>query len=145
MACAPCAAPAMVLDTNATLDWLLFGNPGMNAIKASIQSGQVRWISCSRMRVELACMLFHPRLAAWGGDRTQALAVFDRWTQACPEPCDSRPSGPRCSDPNDQVFVDLALVYGARWLVTHDRALLKLARALRHRVAVVRPGDWHEP
>jgi len=36
---------------------------------------------------------------------------------------------PRCSDPDDQVFLELAQRAGVDWLLTRDRALLKLARA----------------
>jgi predicted nucleic acid-binding protein len=51
-----------------------------------------------------------------------------------------------CTDPDDQVFIDLALVAGARWLVTQDRALLRLARraALRG-VVIVPPARWPGP
>jgi hypothetical protein len=36
--------------------------------------------------------------------------------------------------------VDLGLAQGARWLVTHDRALLRLARATRRQgLLVVKP------
>jgi predicted nucleic acid-binding protein len=34
----------------------------------------------------------------------------------------------RCKDPDDQVFIDLAVHVGARWLFSKDAALLKLAR-----------------
>lgn len=49
----------------------------------------------------------------------------------------------RCSDADDQIFVDLALAQGARWLITHDRALLKLARRAGGRgLAIVTPTCW---
>ena len=39
------------------------------------------------------------------------------------------PAGPlQCRDPDDQMFIDLALAQRARWLLTRDRALLALAR-----------------
>jgi predicted nucleic acid-binding protein len=37
----------------------------------------------------------------------------------------------RCRDADDQVFIDLALVHRARWLLTRDKALLALARRAR--------------
>ena len=49
----------------------------------------------------------------------------------------------RCRDPDDQMFIDLALSARAQWLVTRDRALLVLARRARLRgVTVIRPVDW---
>jgi predicted nucleic acid-binding protein len=49
----------------------------------------------------------------------------------------------RCTDPDDQMFVDLALEAGARWLVSRDRAVLRLARpALPLGLAIVAPERW---
>ncbi|MGB3427088.1 MAG: PIN domain-containing protein, partial [Burkholderiaceae bacterium] len=36
-----------------------------------------------------------------------------------------------CTDPHDQKFLDLAYTARADWLVTKDKALLKLARRAR--------------
>ena len=47
----------------------------------------------------------------------------------------------RCSDADDQMFIDLALAAGAQWLFTRDRALLRLARRASERgVVVLRPS-----
>ena len=140
------ASPAVVLDTNAALDWLLFRNPGMNALQTAIESGALRWLASPRMREELLRALGYPALASWQPNSEHTLAVFDRWAAMCPEPEPTR-SGPFiCSDPDDQVFIDLALAQSARWLVTHDRALHKLARhTAREGVRIVRPKDWPGP
>ena len=58
----------------------------------------------------------------------------------CPSPTRSRL---HCSDPDDQCFIDLALAQHARWLITHDRALLRLARRARaFGVEVLTPMLW---
>lgn len=132
---------AIVLDTNAALDWLVFADPGMQALAAAVQRGEVRWLACPGMRSELAHMLGHASLSRWHPDVAAALALFDRWACLLPPP----PAAVhlRCSDPDDQVFVDLALAQKARWLVTHDRALLKLGRRLRLQgVQVLKPVQW---
>ena len=50
----------------------------------------------------------------------------------------------RCTDPDDQKFIDLALHSGAQWLLSRDRAVLKLAREARQRgLAIVAPHVWH--
>jgi predicted nucleic acid-binding protein len=38
---------------------------------------------------------------------------------------------PRCGDPDDQKFLELALASGARWLLSKDNELLKLDRRTR--------------
>jgi len=52
----------------------------------------------------------------------------------------------RCADPDDQMFIDLALAVRACWLFTRDKALLRLAPRARDRgVCVLRPADWQVP
>jgi putative PIN family toxin of toxin-antitoxin system len=132
--------PAVVLDTNVSLDWLVFRDARVAPLAAAIEGGHVPWLACASMREELAHMLAHRTLAAWAPDRERALAIFDSMAQL------QRAPPPRrllCSDPDDQVFIDLALAGRARWLVTHDRALLKLARRARTLgLIVLTPSAW---
>jgi putative PIN family toxin of toxin-antitoxin system len=133
-----------VLDTNVVLDAWVFKDPGMAALLGALTAGHVRWLSCAAMRDELARTLGYRNLERWRPDATAVLAQFDRWAELRDMP----PHGPldlRCSDPDDQVFLDLALHVGARWLITHDRALLRLARRARARgVSILRPADWRQ-
>jgi len=132
--------PAVVLDTNVALDWLVFRDPRVAALVAAIQGRQVRWVACASMRRELAHMLAHRTLSSWTPDRERALASFDALAALHDEP---PPTRLRCRDADDQVFIDLAIASGARWLVTHDRALLKLARRARSLgLAVLAPPAW---
>ena len=140
------APPAVVLDTNAVLDWLLFRDTGMDVLQTAIQAGAVRWLASPRMREELLRALSYPALVSWQPNSEYTLAVFDLWAVTCPEPEPTRVGPFICSDPDDQVFIDLALAQSARWLVTHDRALHKLARpAALAGVRILRPKDWLAP
>lgn len=134
--------PAVVLDTNTVLDWLVFNDPAVLPLTTALQQGQLRWLACAAMRDELARTLGYRTLARWKPDSERVLSQFDAVTEVLPSPPPA-PLNLRCSDPDDQVFLDLALAHGARWLVSHDRALLKLARRVRPLgLAIVRPGDW---
>ena len=145
-AVASCGQPAAVLDTNAVLDWLLFRDPGIDAIATAIETGALRWLATPHMRCELQRTLAYPALEKWRPDCERTLAIFDRRALICAEPMRTQHDALVCSDPDDQVFIDLALAQGALWLVTHDRALLRLARhAARHGVQVLRPRDWRSP
>jgi putative PIN family toxin of toxin-antitoxin system len=136
--------PRITLDTNVALDWLVFRNPAVQPLVAAIQQGRVQWVACASMRIELARTLGYDNLARWSPDREQALATFDAHVLLLPEPA-TLPSL-RCSDPDDQVFLDLATAANARWLLTHDRALLRLARRARSLgVTVIQPGLWVAP
>ena len=49
----------------------------------------------------------------------------------------------RCSDPDDQMFIDLAMAHGANGLLTRDRAVLRLAlRARSFGVLIATPEVW---
>ena len=135
--------PRMVLDTNTVLDWLVFADPGIRPVVDALQAGRLHWVACPAMRQELAHMLGHASLARWSPDGPAALAQFDRLADLRPAPVPNPHVGLRCSDADDQVFADLALTEGARWLLTHDRALLKLARrAAAKGLHILRPADW---
>ena len=139
----PALVPALVLDTNAVLDWLLFQDTGMQALQTAIEASAVRWLSSRRMREELLRTLHYPTLSRRQPNSEHTLALFDRWAVLCPEPEPTRTGHFVCSDPDDQVFIDLALARGARWLITHDRALHKLSRrAALEGLSVLKPKDW---
>ena len=133
----------VVLDTNATLDWLVFGEAAMGALGKAIEARDVRWLACPRMREELSRTLAYPSLAKWKPDCEHTLSVFDHWVELVPNPAIIAAPGLNCSDKDDQVFIDLAVAGGACWLVTQDRALLKLRRrAAISGVAILPPAQW---
>lgn len=131
----------VVLDTNVVLDWLVFRDPGVLPLLARLESGRLIWLATPGMRQELLWMLGHASLARWAPDTVLALGAFDAHATIC-EPAPPA-VGLRCTDADDQPFIDLAVAGRARWLLSHDRAVLKLARRLRaHGVEVLRPSDW---
>jgi uncharacterized protein len=135
-------APGVVVDTNVALDWLVFADPGVQALRRAVEAGDVIWWSCDAVRAELARMLCHRDLHRWAPDAAALLALHDRTTRHAPSPVPA-PPGMRCRDSDDQVFIELALAQRARWLVTRDRALLALARRGAARgLQIVTPRRW---
>ena len=135
--------PVAVLDTNVVLDWLVFGAARVAPLMTSVFAGSTSCIACPWMRDELARQLRSRRLARWAPDPTAALLAYDERVELVAHPSTVTPRGLVCSDADDQVFIDLALERSARWLVTHDRALLCLAaRARTHGLAIVTPAAW---
>lgn len=134
-------APTLVLDTNVALDWLLFQDARVAHIATAVTSGTARWVVCARMREEFVRVLAYPQLAPWSPDCERLLSRFDVHSElhAAPQALPLL----RCTDPDDQVFLDLAVAADARWLVTHDRALLRLARRAAARgLAITTPAYW---
>jgi predicted nucleic acid-binding protein len=133
--------PSVVLDTNATLDWLVFRNPAAADVGAAIASGRLRWLATAAMRREFDQVLGRPALANWQPDTA---AAADAWARHAVLADAEPPPGPlRCTDPDDQVFIDLALEQRAAWLLTRDRALLALAKQARPwGLAILTPDTW---
>ncbi len=140
------AAPdcdTLVLDTNAVLDWLVFGEAAFADLVTRLASGRVRWLSCPGMRTELAHVLGRACLARYQPDCERTLSHYDQWAQPCQDPPGDRAPRLRCRDEDDQLFLDLALRERAAWLLTRDRDLLCLARkALPLGLRVTTPEVW---
>jgi predicted nucleic acid-binding protein len=141
-------APRLVLDTNVVLDWLLFRDPSCTPLAAALASGHATWITTAAMLNELAHVLGRGTLAAWQPDSASIDASCRRWARQVEPDAYPAPGSPalrlRCSDPDDQKFIDLALQLGRdACLLSRDRALLRLARRARDAgVAILRPQDW---
>jgi len=137
--------PKLVLDTNAVLDWLVFDDPSCRAVSGAIVSGRVNWVVNEAVRSELAHVLGRGVVERWAPDLYRLWRVWESHSISA-KPCAS-PSPlhrPRCTDTDDQKFVDLALDTGAQWLITRDRALLKLARrATPLGLAIVTPERFN--
>jgi predicted nucleic acid-binding protein len=130
----------IVLDTNVVLDWLLFRDPSAAAWSAAVEAGTVRWLATPAMRDELAHVLHRGLAAARAADTGALLARWDALATTQPEPVPHRLT---CGDADDQKFIDLAFAAGARWLVSRDRALLRLARpAAVSGLTIVTPQRW---
>ncbi len=133
-----------MLDTNVVLDWLVFCNPSSAPLAVAIVNKQVRWIATAAMRDELAEVLRRGLAAARSVDAAAVLATWDAYAEPYTEPAHSPAHAAlRCSDPDDQKFLDLALAAGARWLLSRDRAVLRLARrAVALGTTITVPEAW---
>jgi predicted nucleic acid-binding protein len=141
----------LVLDTNVWLDWLVFDEPSLAPLRAAHEAGRVEIVMDEACEAELARVLAYDL----GKHSMDAQAQADRMARcrslakrvdaiaASPPPAGAAGAGaagaprpsppgglalPRCSDPHDQKFLELALAANADVLVTKDQALLELAR-----------------
>ena len=118
----------IVLDTNVVLDWFVFRNPGVAAVAGAVEQDRIQWIGSPETLAELRHVLQHAPLAGrqFGVEQVLTSAMSLMKLAVVPEPLPL--TRWRCSDPSDQKFIDLAVATQARWLLTRDRAVLKLAR-----------------
>ena len=124
--------PRCVLDTQVLLDWVLFDDPRTQTWARSIRRGGVAWLYCPSMQDEALRVVHYPALTRRFDPADSAARVdacFARWGQCCPNPPGQRRL--ICSDPDDQMFLDLALTQTAVTLLSRDRAVLRLASSAR--------------
>jgi predicted nucleic acid-binding protein len=133
----------VVLDTNVVLDWLVFRNPQCAPLAAALEQGRLRWLVSEGLRDELAHVLGRGVVSAWQPDEAQLWATWERLSVSVLAPT-STLAKLRCTDADDQKFIDLALAH-AQWLLSRDRAVLKLARrAAPLGLMVATPERWAE-
>ncbi|CAN0622276.1 PINc domain-containing protein [Burkholderia multivorans] len=148
---APRAECRVVLDSNVWIDILVFDDPATRPILAALERGTLVALIDSRCLYELERVLDYPQFQARAIDKAAALATVARL--ACridaPPPADvdtdARPL-PKCKDRDDQKFLELAHAAQADWLVSKDRALLKLDRrtARDFGFRIVQPAPFTE-
>jgi putative PIN family toxin of toxin-antitoxin system len=120
----------LVLDTNIVLDLFVFGDAKSQPLKALLLDGRLDWLATRPMRDELEHVLAYSHIEAWMGRLPLAaadvLAGFDRHTRLVDVPVRAAVS---CADPDDQMFVDLAVRHQCL-LLSKDAAVLTLKNKL---------------
>ena len=134
----------LVLDTNVWLDWLVFDDPSIAPLKAARQDARIHIVVNEACLVELNKVLAYPEFRLDDAHKKNHLAEVVRCTIRHDDRRPARHTAlSRCSDPDDQKFLALALDAAADWLLTRDKALLKLNRRLKAAgLRVGSPSDW---
>jgi len=132
----------IILDSNVWIDLHVFADPDVEPIRQALRAGTLHAVIDDACLRELARVLLYPQFVPYAVDDAKALAQTRAWTHhvtpIVPEEAGPttgaalplQPVLPRCSDRDDQKFLALAASTGARWLVTKDKALLKLHRRM---------------
>jgi putative PIN family toxin of toxin-antitoxin system len=119
----------VVLDSNIWLDMLVFDDPHVRPIRAALERGTLRALIDARCLHELAHVLDYPQFAPRKVDKSAALDTVARLAQqVAPLPAEPARPLPQCKDREDQKFLELAHATGAAWLISKDRAVLRLAK-----------------
>jgi uncharacterized protein len=145
----------LILDTNTWLDWLLFNDSNVAAIRERCAVQTIELITTTRMRDELADVLARPQFQKHFNENRQPehlMAEFDALVHLVPAPT-ALPHPLQCKDQDDQIFIDLALVSSPCVLVSKDKLVLAVAKRLkkwliaqgaenRPQVIICRPSDF---
>ena len=127
--------PCLVLDTNVWLDWLVFSDPTIGPMQQAVRDRRVEIVMDEPCEAELVRVLAYPIRGAVAPADLQALWLAEarntvRRVQRDGDEAATN-SLPRCRDPDDQKFLELARDAHADCLVTRDKALLEFARRRR--------------
>jgi len=120
-----------VLDTNVWLDWLVFDDAGIAPIKQAVANGHAAIFISPVCEIELTRVLGYPLSGRTLSVEAQAAALTQ--CRAIAHTTDANTQShaiaalPRCADPDDQMFLELARDCRADGLITKDRDLLALA------------------
>ena len=120
----------LVLDTNVWLDWLLFDDPSIAALKVAVKEGRAEIFIDAAGEAELARVLAYDlgKHSIDAGKQAACLAECRSIARTIQHSVSAQKL-PRCPDPHDQAFLEAALAAGADYLVTKDRDLLELPRS----------------
>ncbi|MBW8329654.1 MAG: putative toxin-antitoxin system toxin component, PIN family [Thiobacillus sp.] len=130
----------LVLDTNVVLDLLYFDDVVARPLRHALEDGRMRCVVTDATLEEWRRVLTYPEFAL---DATRQTELFARYQALSVGAGDGAVSSglPRCSDPDDQKFIELAAASGAQGLVSKDHAVLKLCRRCAPRFRIMTPAE----
>ena len=129
----PVLVPVVVLDTNLLLSALVFSGGRLAALRTAWQAGRCVPLVSQATASELIRVLAYPKFRLSTADREELLADYLPHCRSVRIPA-RLPKLPQCRDANDQMFIELAAVGKANFLVTGDQDLLVLAPAFSRRI-----------
>ena len=134
------SSPRVVLDTNVLLSALLFNAGALFWLRNAWQTDDIHPLSSRETMGELIRVLSYPKFDLTGEEQEHLLADYLPW---CETVVVSKPPAiPRCRDPFDRPFLELALVAQAHALTTGDNDLLDLAKDFP--VPILTPGAFRD-
>lgn len=132
--------PVLVLDTNVVLDLLHFDDPVARPLLHALETARVTCAVTDATVEELRRVLAYPEFALEPARQAALLEGYQVLSMAV-ETVAVGAALPRCSDPDDQKFLELAAAAQAQGLVSKDRALLKLRRGCAPRFRIMSPAE----
>ena len=117
------STPRLVIDTNVLLDLFVFTDPRVAALHDDITSKRCQVFFCREMLDEFRDVLDRAQFSLSEEDQNNIL----RYWQNLGTRVSIEHSAPvRCSDPDDQIFIDLAFQVRPAVLYSKDLALINL-------------------
>lgn len=132
--------PRLVLDTNTVLALWMFRDPKLEALRKWIEAGKCLLLSSEDTLEELRRVLEYRQFGLSTLNQAEIRANYLARALVL-APRHAKITLPACRDADDQKFLELATAVNATYLITRDKALLRLARHrnVRDRVTILTP------
>jgi len=149
--------PLLVIDTNVVLDLLHFDDAVARPLRLALEVGRLRCVVTDSTLEEWRRVLAYPEFGLGSARQAELYARYEALSSRANgmggsslphkgtpihyglKPVWSRM--PRCSDPDDQKFIELAAEIHALGLVSKDRAVLKLRRRCAPLYRIMTPAE----
>ena len=133
----------VVLDTNVILDWLHFADTDSDALAMAIASRKIEVFTSESCLEELKQVIAKSELGLSGHVQDRLLQNYQAHARISKTMKVLTKWLPRCSDPDDQKFIELAWQCEAQFLLSRDKAVLRLSRKiLEFGIQVLTPFDF---
>ena len=120
------AAPRVVIDTSVLLPVLLYEKPESNWLATLWIDHRITPLAnretLSELRNKLEEKSAKLKLQQAKAFAAARMAKYEPWCEQTP--VETNPANPRCEDPSDQKFIDLAIHGQAEVIITRDNKLL---------------------
>lgn len=120
-------AARVVLDTNVLLSLFVFADSRYAPLRERLEGGEMVALTDQRCLGEFRRVLAYPMFSLDAAAQGAAFDAYAAHATLVAAPADAAVL-PECRDRDDQKFLEVARDGGADWLITSDKALLKLAR-----------------
>lgn len=136
----------VVLDTNVLLSLFVFADSRYASLRERLDAGEWLALTDERCLGEYRRVLAYPMFSLDGEAQAAAFDAYAALAVCVPPAEGMRVILPPCTDADDQKFLEVARDGNAQWLVTSDKALLKLARRTQRAglFRIVTPGGTLE-
>ena len=131
--------PRVVFDTNVVVSALVFSGGRVALLRGIWQARRATPLVSRATTSELLRVLAYPKFKLTANQQNDLLDDFLPFAEVViiPEPA---PRTPRCRDPKDRTFLELAIAAEASALVSGDMDLLALRGSFS--VPLLRPEEW---
>lgn len=132
-------AQRVVFDTGVVVSALIFTEGRLGWMRREWREGRaVPLVSRSTVE-ELLRVFAYPKFGLTANERDELLGEYLPFAEAIAE-SKRAPRVPRCRDPQDQMFLELAVTGDADVIVTGDADLLAVAAEFS--IPILRPEAW---